>query len=85
MKTKQADAIRLKAEVYFDLINDMQARIFEFKHSSPDCMNEEIRSINRRLSAARMESRIHVDEEHFRQWDRLLSRANAAMIRSRLF
>lgn len=81
MKTLQSDDIHVKAEVYFELINDMQARIFEYENNSPDCINEEIKEINRKLSAARMEARINVDEEHFQIWDNLLLSANAAMIK----
>ena len=79
MSAIHTDSIRLRAEVYFELINDMQARIFEYESEYPDCMNEEIREINRQLSAARMESRINVNEEHFHEWDQLLLTADTAM------
>ncbi len=48
--------------MYFELINDMQAKIFEFENDNPNYMNEEIREINRRLSAARMEAHIHIGQ-----------------------
>ena len=85
MKAIQTDDIHLKAEVYSELINDMQAKIFEFENEHPDCMNEKIKDINHRLSIARMESRIYVDEEHFHLWDELLLSANTTIIKSKLF
>lgn len=80
MKNVRNPDIRLKAEVYFALINDMQARIFEFESAKPDCINQTLMDINRQLSDARMEARIKVDDEHFQKWDELLSSADAAMI-----
>ena len=85
MNTMQTDDIHLKAEIYSELINDMQAQIAEFERDYPGCMNEEIITIRHQLSEARMASRIHVDEEHFQEWESLLLSADAAMIRSKLF
>ncbi len=85
MKPIQTDDVCLKAEIYTELINNMQAKIYEFGRENPGCINVEIRTINNRLSDARMESRIKVDDEHFEKWERLLITADAAMIRSKLF
>lgn len=74
--------IHLKAEVYSALINDMQARIMEFEKEHPNHMNDDIRSINQRLSDARMKSRIYVDENHFLEWENLLDSADEAMLRA---
>ena len=84
MSTFQTDDIYMKAEAYVELINDMQARLFEFGNENPGCINDEIREINRQLSEARMEARINVDEEHFTKWEDLLLAADAAMIKSKL-
>lgn len=84
MSTFQTDDIYMKAEAYVELINDMQARLFEFGNENPGCINDEIREINRQLSEARMEARINVDEEHFKKWEDLLLAADAAMIKSKL-
>lgn len=84
MNNQQNDDIFLRAEVYQERINDMQARIYRFAVESPGYMNDEIREINRQLSLARTEARIKVDEEHFKKWDDLLQSADAAMIKSRL-
>ena len=85
MKTIQTDDIHLKAEIYSELINDMQAQIADFEREHPDCMNSEIVNINRQLSKARMKSRINIDEAHFQEWESLLLSADAAMIRSEMF
>lgn len=85
MNTIQTNDIHLKAEVYSELINDMQAKIAEFEREHPECMNDEIQNINRQLSDARMGSRIYVDEYHFQKWEDLLLSADAAMIKSKLF
>ncbi len=85
MKTMQADDILIKAELYSELINDMQAKIAEFERNYPDCVNDEILNINRQLSDARMGSRIYIDETHFEKWENLILAADAAMIRSKIF
>ena len=85
MKTVQTDDIHLKAEIYSELINDMQAKIAEFEREHPDCMNNEIANINNQLSKARMKSRISVDEIHFEEWESLLLSADEAMTRSKPF
>lgn len=85
MKVVENEDMRIKAEAYAELINDMQAKIYEYENENPTCMNDAIRNINKKLSAARMEARIYIDEEHFNKWDELLLSANAAMIRSKTF
>ncbi len=85
MNTIATKDVHLKAEIYTDLINDMQGRIAEFELDNPEYMNDEIRNVNKQLSKARMTSRIKVDEEHFMEWEKLLTSAEAAMIRAKLF
>lgn len=75
----------MKAEIYSELINDMQAKILKFKREHRGHINEEIEDVSRRLSEARMTARINADEAHFRKWDNLLLSADAAMIRYELF
>ena len=79
MKDKISEEMRMQAVVYQDLINDAQARIFEFEKAYPDCMTDEIRDINQQLSDARMQSRVYVDVEHFQKWEGLIQSAKAAM------
>lgn len=79
MKEKANEEMQIQAVVYQELINDTQARIFEFEKAYPDCVTDEIRDINRRLSDARMQSRVYVDVEHFRKWEGLIQAAKAAM------
>ena len=83
-KTNQIDDIYLKAEIYSELINDMQARIAEFERERPDLTNNEIKNINRQLSKARMRSRININEAHFKEWESLLLSADAAIIRGEI-
>ena len=85
LKTIQTNDIHLKAEIYSELINDMQAKIAEFEREHPECMNDEIQNINRQLSDARMGSRVYVDEYHFQEWEDLLLSADAAMIKNEIF
>ena len=85
MKNKSTDDMRLQAEIYSELINDMQAKIFEFEKKYPNYITDELVNINSKLSAARMESRIYVDEDHFKQWEDLLCAADATMIQNTIF
>ncbi len=80
MKVIHTDDIHLKADIYSELINDMQAKISEFMDNYPGCITDELNAVHRKLSDARMGSRIYVDEEHFKEWDALLLSADAAMI-----
>ena len=79
MKDTISEEMRMQAVVYQELINDAQARIFEFEKAYPDCMTDKIRDINKQLSDARMQSRVYVDMEHFQKWEGLIQAANAAM------
>lgn len=79
MKDKISEEMRMQAVVYQKLINDAQARIFEFEKAYPDCMTDEIRDINNHLSDARMQSRVYVDLEHFKKWEGLIQSAKVAM------
>jgi hypothetical protein len=81
-KTMQINDIHLKAEMYTELINDMQAKIMEFERDYPDCMSDELANVKSKLSEARMESRIRIDEAHFQKWESLLLAANVAMQQS---
>lgn len=69
----------IRAEVYGELINDMQARIFRYSEKYPESVNDELRMIDSELSVARMESRIYPDEEHFEKWEQLLQSADTIM------
>ena len=79
MKDKISEEMRLQALIYQELINDAQARIFEFEKAYPDCMTDDIRDINKQLSDARMQSRVYVDMEHFQKWEGLIQSAKVAM------
>ncbi|MBO4847179.1 MAG: hypothetical protein J5525_12915 [Lachnospiraceae bacterium] len=81
----QTDDNFLKAEIYTELINDMQAKITKFKGKYPECVNDELVKIDQQLTDARMLSRIYIDEMHFAKWEDLLTSAKAAMIKSQLF
>ena len=85
MRTLATDDIHLKAEVYTELINDMQAKIYEYSINNPENINKKLKEINRQLSYARMKSRIYVDDEHFKEWEALLLAADATMIQNKLF
>ncbi len=85
MKALATEDPMIKAEIYTELINDMQAQISEYMSKNPHRKNEKLVTIKKRLSSARMESRIYVDEEHFDQWEDLLLSAKATMIKNDLF
>ena len=85
MRLAHIDDKYLKAEIYLELINDMQARIMEFEKETPNYMTAEIKEANRQLSDARTKARIYIDEEHFLKWETLLDHTDALMLRTRLF
>lgn len=75
----------IKAEVYGELINDMQAKIMRYSENHPECIDDRLEEINSELSTARMESRIFPDDEHFEKWESLLAAAEIAMLENRIF
>lgn len=83
MKTK--NELYIMAEIYSERINDAQAKIIELELNEPSCITDRIKQLKKELSYARTQSRVFVDEEHFKKWDELLSDTEAAIIRSKLF
>lgn len=85
MKEIKTDDMAMKAEIYTELINDMQARIYEYSKETGGHLSKEITDLNKQLSYAHTESRIYVDEEHFKKWDALILSAKAAIIKDKMF
>ncbi len=77
----KTDDIVLKAEMYSELINDMQAKIYEYSQTVNGNLKKEIQVLNEQLSEARMEVRIYTDEAHFKKWNDLLLSVRSAILR----
>ena len=85
MKEIKTDDMTMKAEIYTGLINDMQARIYEYSKETGGHLSKEITDLNKQLSCAHTESRIYVGEEYFKKWDVLILSAKAAIIKDKMF
>ena len=73
----------IKSEVYTDIINDRLAKITEFKRTKPNYMTDRIRDLRKDLIIAHQESRLYLDEEHFKKWDSLIISVDAALVEAK--
>ena len=70
----------IRKEIYTDQLNDLYAELTEYMNSHPQCrILKELDSQRKIIAIAHSDSRYFTDEEHFAQWDKLMSHAGTMM------